>query len=239
VTTSWTATVLSLHPEMFPGSLGLSLAGKALEKGIWELEKVDIRDFAHDKHRTVDAIPFGGGAGLVMRPDIVDAALNSVAGKAGPVIYLSPRGRLLDQDLVKELAAGPGVTLLCGRYEGIDQRVLDAHEVIEVSVGDYILSGGEQAALILMDAVIRLLPGVMGNRESADEESFETGLLEYPLYTRPAEWQDRKVPEVLSSGHHGKIKQWRQEQAEEITKNRRPDLWDKYLDKRNDTKLGQ
>ncbi len=239
MTTNWTATVLSLHPEMFPGSLGLSLAGKALEKGIWELDKVDIRDFAHDKHRTVDAIPFGGGAGLVMRPDIVDAALNSVASKAGPVIYLSPRGRLLDQDLVKELAAGPGVTLLCGRYEGIDQRVLDAHEVIEVSVGDYILSGGEQAALILMDAVIRLLPGVMGNRESADEESFETGLLEYPLYTRPAEWQDRKVPEVLSSGHHGKIKQWRQEQAEEITKKRRPDLWDKYLDKHNDTKLGR
>ncbi|MFD2206789.1 tRNA (guanosine(37)-N1)-methyltransferase TrmD [Kiloniella antarctica] len=239
VTTNWTATVLSLHPEMFPGSLGLSLAGKALEKGIWELNKVDIRDFAHDKHRTVDAIPFGGGAGLVMRPDIVDAALNSVAGKAGPVIYLSPRGRLLDQSLVKELAAGPGVTLLCGRYEGIDQRVLDAHEVIEVSVGDYILSGGEQAALILMDAVIRLLPGVMGNRESADEESFETGLLEYPLYTRPAEWQDRKVPEVLSSGHHGKIKQWRQEQAEEITKKKRPDLWGKYLDKRNDTKLGR
>ncbi|WP_380252769.1 tRNA (guanosine(37)-N1)-methyltransferase TrmD [Kiloniella antarctica] len=239
MTTNWTATVLSLHPEMFPGSLGLSLAGKALEKGIWELNKVDIRDFAHDKHRTVDAIPFGGGAGLVMRPDIVDAALNSVAGKAGPVIYLSPRGRLLDQSLVKELAAGPGVTLLCGRYEGIDQRVLDAHEVIEVSVGDYILSGGEQAALILMDAVIRLLPGVMGNRESADEESFETGLLEYPLYTRPAEWQDRKVPEVLSSGHHGKIKQWRQEQAEEITKKKRPDLWGKYLDKRNDTKLGR
>ncbi|MEH6632363.1 MAG: tRNA (guanosine(37)-N1)-methyltransferase TrmD [Halopseudomonas aestusnigri] len=239
MTTNWTATVLSLHPEMFPGSLGVSLAGKALEKGIWELDKVDIRDFAHDKHRTVDAIPFGGGAGLVMRPDIVDAALNSVAGKAGPVIYLSPRGRLLDQNLVKELAAGPGVTLLCGRYEGIDQRVLDAHEVIEVSVGDYILSGGEQAALILMDAVIRLLPGVMGNRESADEESFETGLLEYPLYTRPAEWQDRKVPEVLSSGHHGKIKQWRQEQAEEITKKRRPDLWGKYLDKHNDTKLGR
>ncbi|WP_419902851.1 tRNA (guanosine(37)-N1)-methyltransferase TrmD [Kiloniella sp.] len=239
MTTNWTATVLSLHPEMFPGSLGLSLAGRALEKGIWELDKVDIRNFAHDKHRTVDAIPFGGGAGLVMRPDIVDAALNSVAGKAGPVIYLSPRGRLLDQDLVKELAAGPGVTLLCGRYEGIDQRVLDAHEVIEVSVGDYILSGGEQAALILMDAVIRLLPGVMGNQESADEESFETGLLEYPLYTRPAEWQGRQVPEVLSSGHHGKIKQWRQEQAEEITKKRRPDLWDKYLDKHNDTKLGR
>ncbi|WP_085906739.1 tRNA (guanosine(37)-N1)-methyltransferase TrmD [Kiloniella majae] len=239
VTANWKATVLSLHPEMFPGSLGLSLAGKALEKGIWELEKVDIRNFAYDKHRTVDAIPFGGGAGLVMRPDIVDAALDSVAGNAGPVIYLSPRGRLLDQKLVKELAAGPGVTLLCGRYEGIDQRVLDAREVIEVSVGDYILSGGEQAALILMDAVIRLLPGVMGNKESADEESFETGLLEYPLYTRPAEWQDRKVPEVLSSGHHGKIKQWRQEQAEKITRERRPDLWEKYLDKRNDTKLGR
>ncbi|MCZ4282402.1 tRNA (guanosine(37)-N1)-methyltransferase TrmD [Kiloniella laminariae] len=239
VAASWKATVLTLHPDMFPGSLGLSLAGRALEKGTWELEKVDIRDFADDKHRTVDAIPFGGGAGLVMRPDVVDAALNSVADNGSPVIYLSPRGRLLDQDLVKKLAAGPGVTLLCGRYEGIDQRVLEAREVIEVSVGDYILSGGEPAALILMDAVIRLLPGVMGNRESADEESFELGLLEYPLYTRPAEWQGRKVPEVLTSGHHEKIKQWRQEQAEEITRERRPDLWAEYLVKRNDTKLGR
>jgi len=242
---AWRSLVLTIFPEMFPGPLGLSLAGKALERGLWALDVLDIRDFARDKHRSVDDAPFGGGAGMVMRPDVVDAALAAAAegwqqdqevtegpGRRAPVIYLSPRGRLLTQDLVRELASGPGVTLLCGRYEGVDQRVLDARDVLEVSVGDYILSGGEPAALVLMDAIVRLLPGVMGNEGSPDEESFGAegfeGLLEYPLYTRPAEWQGRTVPEVLTSGHHEKVRQWRQAQAEEITRMRRPDLWARY-----------
>lgn len=246
----WRSLVLTIFPEMFPGPLGTSLAGRALDRGIWALDVLDIRDFARDKHRTVDDTPFGGGAGMVMRPDVVDAALAAAAqrwqqshegpqGQTAPVIYLSPRGRLLTQDLVRELAAGPGVTLLCGRYEGVDQRVLEARDVLEVSVGDYILSGGEPAALVLMDAVVRLLPGVMGNEVSSGEESFGAegfeGLLEYPLYTRPAEWQGRPVPEVLSSGHHEKIRQWRRAQAEEITRTRRPDLWARYTKGRSDT----
>jgi tRNA (guanine37-N1)-methyltransferase len=244
---AWRSLVLTIFPEMFPGPLGLSLAGKALERGLWALDVLDIRDFARDKHRSVDDAPFGGGAGMVMRPDVVDAALAAATetwqqdrpeggGQEGaaqaPVIYLSPRGRLLTQDLVRDLAAGPGVTLLCGRYEGVDQRVLDARDILEVSVGDYILSGGEPAALVLMDAVVRLLPGVMGNEGSPDEESFGVegfeGLLEYPLYTRPAAWQGRPVPEVLFSGHHEKIRQWRRAEAEEITRTRRPDLWARY-----------
>ncbi|WP_340116072.1 tRNA (guanosine(37)-N1)-methyltransferase TrmD [Pelagibius sp. 7325] len=247
----WRSQVLTIFPEMFPGPLGLSLAGKALERGLWALDVLDIRDFARDKHRSVDDTPFGGGAGMVMRPDVVDTALaaaaqrwqqepaqglarESAGDQAGdvPVIYLSPRGRLLTQDLVRDLAAAPGVTLLCGRYEGVDQRVLEARGVLEVSVGDYILSGGEPAALVLMDAVVRLLPGVMGNEVSSGEESFGAegfeGLLEYPLYTRPAEWQGRTVPEVLTSGHHEKVRQWRRAQAEEITRTRRPDLWARY-----------
>lgn len=246
---AWRSLVLTLFPEMFPGPLGLSLAGKALERGLWALDVLDIRDFARDKHRSVDDTPFGGGAGMVMRPDVVDAALAAATerwqqdqevgqpeGGEPPVVYLSPRGRLLTQDLVRELAAGPGVTLLCGRYEGIDQRVLEARAVREVSVGDYILSGGEPAALVLMDAVVRLLPGVMGNEGSPDEESFGAqgfeGLLEYPLYTRPAVWQGRAVPEVLTSGHHEKVRQWRRAQAEEITRTRRPDLWARYTKQR-------
>lgn len=239
----WQATLLTLYPEMFPGSLGLSLAGRALEKGIWSLDTVNIRDYATDKHRTVDDTPFGGGAGMVMRPDILDTALNAVKKREtaarAPVLYMSPRGRLLDQSLVKELAQGSGVTILCGRYEGIDQRVIEAHDIQEVSVGDYILSGGELAAKILMDAVVRLLPGVMGNMDSAQEESFEEGLLEYPLYTRPADWKGRQVPDVLTSGHHEKIRALRQAQSEEITRQRRPDLWQRHLDVKNDTKKGQ
>jgi tRNA (guanine37-N1)-methyltransferase len=227
---AWTARILTLFPEMFPGPLGQSLAGKALEKGIWRLETMQIRDFATDKHRTVDDTPFGGGAGMVMRPDVVDAAL-AAATEDGlkPAIYLTPRGRLLKQDLVQELAAGPGVVLLCGRYEGLDERVIEARGLLEVSLGDFVLSGGEPAALALIDACVRLLPGVMGAEATLDEESFEAGLLEYPHYTRPAEWKDKKVPEVLISGHHEKIQSWRNAQAEETTKLRRPDLWDAYL----------
>jgi tRNA (guanine37-N1)-methyltransferase len=232
---AWTARILTLFPEMFPGSLGQSLAGKALEKGIWRLETMQIRDFAADKHRTVDDTPFGGGAGMVMRPDVVDAALAAATADGpdgrpvGPAIYLTPRGRLLRQDLVRELAAGPGVVLLCGRYEGLDERVIEARGLLEVSLGDFVLSGGEPAALALIDACVRLLPGVMGAEATLDEESFETGLLEYPHYTRPAEWNGRAVPEVLISGHHEKIQSWRQAQAEETTRLRRPDLWDAYL----------
>ena len=226
----WRAKVLTLFPEMFPGCLGQSLAGKALEDGVWALETLDIRDFSSDKHRTVDDTPFGGGAGMVLKPDVVDKALTAArAGTDLRPIYLSPRGELLTQSLVAELAAGPGALLLCGRFEGVDQRVLDAHGVREVSVGDYVLSGGEPAALVLCDACIRLLPGVMGNTETVLEESFSAGLLEYPHYTRPAEWQGRQVPEVLLSGHHGKVADWRRTQAEATTKERRPDLWEKYL----------
>ena len=237
-TRPWTAQVLTLFPEMFPGFLGLSLAGKALESGIWALEVLDIRDFARDKHRSVDDAPFGGGAGMVMRPDVLDAALHGARGAAKnglPAVYMSPRGRLFDQALAREFAAGPGVTLLCGRYEGVDQRVLDAHGMREVSLGDYVLSGGEPAALMLLDAVVRLLPGVMGNEESAAEESFERGLLEYPHYTRPADWQGRRVPEVLLSGHHDKIRQWRIAQAERITQERRPDLWARRTGKKDES----
>jgi tRNA (guanine37-N1)-methyltransferase len=213
---------------MFPGSLGQSLSGTALANGTWSYKAVNIRDFAEDKHKTVDDTPFGGGAGMVMRPDIIEKALLSIP-QPGRKIYLSPRGKLLNQELVKELSATPVLTLLCGRYEGVDQRVLDAHEFEEVSIGDYVLSGGEPAAMILMDACIRLLPGVMGNATTPDEESFSTGLLEYPHYTRPADWtgadgQTRSVPEVLRSGNHGKVAEWRREQAENLTRARRPDL---------------
>ncbi|MBL8709358.1 MAG: tRNA (guanosine(37)-N1)-methyltransferase TrmD [Rhodospirillaceae bacterium] len=214
---------------MFPGPLGQSLAGKALEKGIWRCETMDIRDFATDRHRTVDDTPFGGGAGMVMRPDVIDAALAAaMRDHAGPAIYLTPRGRLLKQDLVRDLATGPGVVVLCGRYEGLDERVIEARQLLEVSLGDFVLSGGEPAALALIDACVRLLPGVMGAEETLAEESFNTGLLEYPHYTRPAEWNGRKVPEVLMSGHHEKIRQWRHAEAEETTRLRRPDLWDAY-----------
>ncbi len=227
----WQATVLTVFPEMFPGPLGQSLAGKGLEKGSWALDVLDIRDFARDKHRSVDDEPFGGGAGMVLRADVVDRALDAVADRSGPVIYLSPRGRLLDQALVRDLAGGPGMTLLCGRYEGVDQRVLDARGIDEVSVGDYVVSGGEPAAIVFIDAVVRLLPGVMGNEASPGEESFESGLLEYPHYTRPAEWQGREVPGVLTSGHHEKIRQWRQAEAERMTEQRRPDLWVRYRER--------
>jgi tRNA (guanine37-N1)-methyltransferase len=226
---AWQARVLTIFPAMFPGPLGHSLAGKAMERGDWALEVLDIRDFAQDRHRSVDDTPFGGGAGMVMRPDVVDVALASVEERPGPVIHLSPRGRLLDQARVRALAAEPGATLLCGRYEGLDQRVLDAREIQEVSIGDYVLAGGELAVMVMIEAIIRLLPGVMGNEESSAEESFQGNLLEYPHYTRPALWQGRAVPEVLTSGHHEQIRRWRKAEAERITKERRPDLWARYV----------
>ncbi len=220
--------ILTLFPDMFPGSLGQSLSGRALEQELWSYNTINIRDFAHDKHNTVDDTPYGGGAGMVMRADVIENALMSIPDQ-GRKIYLSPRGKVLNQKLVKELSAEPALTLLCGRYEGIDQRVLDAQDFEEISIGDYVLSGGEPAALILMDACIRLREGVMGNEDTADEESFSNGLLEYPHYTRPAIWTDSNdmthhVPEVLTSGNHAKIKEWREQKSFELTKQRRPDL---------------
>ncbi len=221
------ASVLTLYPEMFPGALGLSLAGRALERGDWALEAVQIRDFATDKHRTVDDTPAGGGAGMVMRADILAKAIDATApaGDPRPKLLMSPRGRPLTQARVRELAAGPGAVILCGRFEGVDQRIIEARALEEVSIGDFILSGGEPAALVLLDAVVRLLPGVMGNDTSGDEESFENGLLEHPHYTRPQEFEGQPIPEVLTSGNHGKIAAWRRAQAELLTRERRPDLF--------------
>jgi tRNA (guanine37-N1)-methyltransferase len=224
---TWRASVLTLFPEMFPGPLALSLAGRALQSSIWSLHPVNIRDFATDRHRTVDDAPFGGGAGMVLRPDVVNAAIASVADDR-PLVFLTPRGRRLTQGDAQRYAAAPGIVLLCGRYEGVDQRVIEAREMQEVSIGDYVLSGGELAALVLLDATVRLLPGVMGADDSAAEESFSHRLLEYPHYTRPAEWQGRRVPEVLLSGHHAAVAAWRQAEAERVTRERRPDLWDAH-----------
>jgi tRNA (guanine37-N1)-methyltransferase len=232
---SWHVNILTLFPEMFPGALGTSVTGRALKQNIWSFAATNIRDFSTDNHKTVDDVPFGGGAGMVMKPDIIEAALLSVENP-GRKIYLSPRGRTLDQKLVQELSKEPALTLLCGRYEGVDQRVLDAHGFEEISIGDYVLTGGELGAIILMDACIRLLPGAVGNETTPDDESFSDGLLEYPQYTRPASWTDvsgtvHDVPEVLTSGHHANVKKWRQQQSEDLTKARRPDLWEKHSKK--------
>ena len=222
------ATVLTLYPEMFPGPLGHSLAGRALVEGRWSCEAMQIRDFAPDRHRTVDGTPVGGGAGMVLRADVLAAALDSVADTR-PVLALTPRGRPLTQARVRQLAAGTGVVLLCGRFEGFDERLFDARAVEEVSVGDYILSGGEIGALALLDACIRLLPGVMGAAESGVDESFETGLLEYPQYTRPVTWEGRDVPAILRSGDHARIAAWRHARAVDDTRLRRPDLWERHV----------
>jgi tRNA (guanine37-N1)-methyltransferase len=224
---SFRATILTLFPAMFPGPLGQSLAGRALSGGIWSLEARDIRDSTTDKHRTVDDTPFGGGAGMVMRPDVVSAALAAVQD-GRPTLYLSPRGRRFTQADARAYAAGAGLVLLCGRYEGVDQRAIEASGAEEISVGDYVLSGGELPAMVLLDAIIRLLPGVMGAAESAEEESFSAGLLEYPHYTRPAEWNGRAVPPVLLSGNHAAIAAWRQAESEKLTRERRPDIWAAY-----------
>lgn len=221
--------VLTIFPEIFPGFLGHSLTGRALNEGIWSLEAVNIRDYAFDKHGSVDDTPCGGGAGMVMRPDVLGAAVKANY-QGGRLIYMSPRGTPLSQEKVKELSGEENLTIICGRFEGIDQRVIDSFNIEEISIGDYVLTGGEQAAQIMLDAVVRLLPGVLGNADSTADESFEDFLLEHPQYTRPIEWEGRTVPEVLMSGHHKKIADWQKEQAIEITKQRRPDLLKKYLD---------
>jgi tRNA (guanine37-N1)-methyltransferase len=223
----WRATVLTIFPEMFPGPLGLSLAGKALQKGVWALDAVDIRDHATDKHRTVDDTPAGGGPGMVMKADVLARAIDFVSPGADdrPRLLLSPRGTPLTQRRIVELAAGPGAVILCGRFEGVDERVIEARQLEEVSLGDFVLSGGEIAALALIDACVRLLPGVMGKEASGTEESFADGLLEYPHYTRPQLFEGRPIPDILTSGDHGKVAAWRRAEAERLTRARRPDLW--------------
>lgn len=221
------ATVLTLYPEMFPGPLGISLAGKALNEGAWSLETVQIRDFATDKHRMVDDTPAGGGAGMVMKPDVLGRAVDHVAD-GRPKLFMSPRGKPLTQERVRQLADGPGAIILCGRFEGVDERLIEARQFEEVSIGDYILSGGETAAIVVLDAIVRLLPGVMGNALSGETESFETGLLEHPHYTKPQEWEGIRIPDVLLSGNHGAIEKWRRAEAERLTRERRQDLWDAH-----------
>jgi tRNA (guanine37-N1)-methyltransferase len=227
---AWVAQVITLLPEAFPGVLGASLTGRALDLGLWRLDTIDLRTFGLGKHRNVDDTPAGGGAGMVLRADVVDAALRA-AGTGLPVVYLSPRGRRFDQAMARNWAAGPGVTLLCGRFEGVDQRVLDHHGIAEVSLGDFVLTGGELAAQAMLDATVRLLPGVLGNQASTEEESFSDGLLEHPQYTRPAEWQGRGIPAVLQSGNHAEIAKWRRAQSEALTQERRSDLWAKVTGK--------
>src|SRR5437867_5939665 len=224
--TTWRATVLTLFPEMFPGPLGVSLAGKALTSGLWRLEARDIRDSATDRHRSVDDTPAGGGPGMVLRADVLAAAIDAAdAGQNRPRLLMSPRGRPLTQSQVKQLAAGPGPLVVCGRFEGVEQRVIEARHLEEVSIGDYVLSGGEIAAMALIDACVRLLPGVMGKQASGEEESFSEGLLEYPQFTRPQEFEGRTIPEILISGDHAKVAAWRLAEAEALTRARRPDLW--------------
>ena len=224
---AWVARVITLFPDAFPGVLGLSLTGKAMDLGVWRLEAVDLRPFGIGRHRNVDDPPAGGGAGMVLRADVVDAALKA-AGPGLPVYYLSPRGRRFDQAMARDWAAGPGVSLLCGRFEGVDQRVLDHHAITEVSLGDFVLTGGEIAAQAMLDATVRLLPGVLGNQASTEEESFSHGLLEHPQYTRPAVWEGREIPAILQSGNHGEIAKWRLAEAEAVTAAQRPDLWDMF-----------
>lgn len=238
----WQAQILTLFPEMFPGPLGQSLAGKALNNGLWSMDVMQIRDHAHDKHRSVDDTPAGGGPGMVMKADVMGRAIDAALDKRPqdakddewPLVYLSPRGKKLDQNMVHQFASKKGITLICGRFEGIDERVLETRNVLEVSLGDFVLSGGEVAALMLMDAVVRLIPGVIGEPETLEEESFANGLLEYPQYTRPTVWEGKEIPDVLLSGHHEKIKEWRLKSSESLTKDRRPDLWEKYSYQKSD-----
>jgi len=223
------AKILTIFPEVFPGFLGFSLTGRALNEGIWQMQTVNIRDYAFDKHGSVDDTPCGGGAGMIMRPDVLGEAIEHNYD-GGKIIYMSPKGKPLTQQKVKELSRVENLTIICGRFEGIDERVIEEYDIEEISIGDYILTGGEQAAMIMLDAIVRLLPGVLGNSASTENESFEGNLLEYPQYTRPVEWKGRKVPEVLMSGHHENVAKWQKEQALQITKERRPDLLEKMLD---------
>ncbi|MDV5823150.1 tRNA (guanosine(37)-N1)-methyltransferase TrmD [Sphingobium naphthae] len=237
---TFTAQILTLYPEMFPGPLGVSLAGRALSEGKWACDPIHIRDFASDRHRTVDDTPAGGGAGMVLRADILGQAVDHALARRPdlPVLAMTPRGTPITQARVRDLAAGPGATILCGRFEGFDERIFDARPIEQISMGDIILSGGEMAALLLLDACVRLLPGVMGAASSGVEESFETGLLEYPHYTRPVEWEGRAIPEVLRSGDHAKIAAWRKQRAEEDTRLRRPDLWERHIGVRDQPPSG-
>ncbi|MCF6431699.1 tRNA (guanosine(37)-N1)-methyltransferase TrmD [Leisingera sp. MMG026] len=232
----WKAKVITLFPAAFPGVLGESLTGKALQDGLWQLETVDLREFGAGKHRNVDDTPAGGGAGMVLRADVLGNAIeHTMTGTKGnwPLIYLSPRGRRMDQQMMQNFAQCDGMTLLCGRFEGVDERVLDHYGIQEVSLGDFVMTGGELAAQALIDATVRLIPGVLGNHASTEEESFSSGLLEHPQYTRPAEWNGRAIPDVLMSGHHGKIAEWRHRMSEDITKARRPDLWEAHSSKKD------
>lgn len=231
--TNFSATILTLYPDMFPGLLGHSLAGEALKEGLWSYEAQDMRTFGHGRHRTVDDTPAGGGLGMVLRCDVVAAAIDAIipTDDERPRLLMSPRGRPFTQEKARELADGAGVVILCGRFEGIDERVIEARRFEEVSIGDYVLSGGEIAAQVLLDACVRLIPGVMGKHASGDDESFENGLLEYPQYTRPREWEGLSIPEVLLSGNHAEIAKWRRRQSEQLTQQRRPDLWERYQEK--------
>ncbi|HEX7871981.1 MAG TPA: tRNA (guanosine(37)-N1)-methyltransferase TrmD [Sphingobium sp.] len=237
---TFAAQIVTLYPEMFPGPLGISLAGRALEQGTWSCDPIQLRDFATDKHRTVDDTPAGGGAGMVLKADIVALAIDDALARRPdlPVIAMTPRGKPVTQERIRQLADGPGVTLLCGRFEGFDERIFEGRPVEQISMGDIILSGGEMGALTLLDACIRLLPGVMGAASSGVEESFESGLLEYPHYTRPVDWEGRTIPEVLRSGDHAKIAAWRKQRAEEDTRLRRPDLWERHIGVRDQSPSG-
>ncbi|WP_322866196.1 tRNA (guanosine(37)-N1)-methyltransferase TrmD [Aquicoccus sp. G2-2] len=235
---AWTAQVITLLPQAFPGVLGESLTGKALKDGLWQLDAIDLRPFGVGKHRNVDDTPAGGGAGMVLRADVLGAAIDHARAQAAtplPLYYLSPRGRQFDQATAQQLSQGPGVALLCGRFEGVDQRVLDHYGIEEISLGDFVLTGGELAAQAVIDASVRLLPGVLGNAESTQQESFSAGLLEHPQYTRPAIWQERAIPDVLTSGNHAEIAKWRRAQGEALTRARRPDLWAAHADREADS----
>ena len=222
------AQVFTLYPDFFPGPLDKGLYGKAMEKKIWDLKTVDIREYASDKHKTVDDTPYGGGSGMLLKPDVVAKSLDANIKNGEKIFYLSPRGKVFNQNMAKEISKENKVNLICGHFEGIDQRVLDNREIEEISIGDFVLSGGETASYVFLDAILRLIPGVIGNEESKNEESFENGLLEYPQYTKPQIWEEKSVPNVLLSGDHAKIKDWRLTQSKAITRHRRPDLWQKY-----------
>ena len=229
-----TARIFTLYPEFFPGPLGKGLYGKALDKKIWKLETINIRDYTTDKHKTVDDTTYGGGSGMLIKPDVLANSLDENLKSKERIIYLSPKGKLFNQKFARELSKEKTVNIICGHFEGIDQRVIEARNIEELSIGDFVLSGGETAAFVMLDAIIRILPGVLGNEKSVEEESFENGLLEYPQYTKPQIWEEKTVPDVLLSGDHAKIKDWRLSQSEDITRRQRPDLWKKYLNKKNE-----